>query len=50
MGESPKIGDFLYLAVNAAFVNFPPDFVPSSRVAHTVAAAADRRPPGYVAK
>src|SRR4029079_18024885 len=34
--EAPSLGDFAYLAVNAAFINIPPDIFPASRGAHAV--------------
>jgi hypothetical protein len=33
-GAEPTPGDFLYFAVNTAFVNLPPDFLAASRFAH----------------
>jgi hypothetical protein len=33
-GSSPTFGDFLYMAVNLAFANPPPDLLAHSRVAH----------------
>jgi hypothetical protein len=34
-GHDPTFGDFLYLSVNEAFANPPPDFFPASRLART---------------
>ena len=36
-GTNPTFGDFLYLSVNEAFANPPPDFLPASRLARTAA-------------
>jgi hypothetical protein len=36
VGEAPSLGDFAYLAVNAAFINIPPDVFPASPGAHAV--------------
>jgi hypothetical protein len=33
-GTDPTPGDFLYFAVNTAFVNLPPDLLAASRLAH----------------
>jgi len=35
LGERPAVGDFLYLSVNATFVNLPADITAASRVART---------------
>ena len=36
-GSHPTYGDFLYLAVNLAFANPPPDLIAHSRLAHMAA-------------
>ena len=36
VGEAPSLGEFIYLAVNAAFINIPPDVFPASGGAHAV--------------
>jgi len=36
-GEDPTFGQFVYLAVNEAFANPPPDFLPASQLARTAA-------------
>lgn len=36
-GTDPSFGQFVYLAVNEAFANPPPDFLPASQLARTAA-------------
>lgn len=36
-GSDPTFGQFVYLAVNEAFANPPPDFLPASQLARTAA-------------